>query len=228
MSDITLYMAPGTCARVTAISLEELGLDFDIKVIRFMKGEHKSPEYLAVNPKGKVPALNHFGKVITENVAIQTFLNEKYGGKLLPEMNTAEARAEILADLCFCSATLHPNVTRIRMPQFFAGEEHAPTVKAVACKSMDEPFSLIEKKLTNQEWWYGDKWSAMDAYLFWVFWRVEGADYDVSRFPAFTQHARRMEQRESVIRAMARENDAQKQLEAEGLAFIPPKIDVLK
>lgn len=223
MVEIVLYMAPGTCARVSCIALEELGLDFETRVIRFMAGEHKSAEYKKYNPKGKVPALVHHGATLTENVAIISFLNQTYGG-LLPAVTTPMQAAQQIADLCFCAATLHPIVTRIRMPMFFAGQDHAAAVKAAGYKAMDEYFQLIEDRLQSQSWWYGDLWSAMDGYLYWVFSRVEGAGYDVSRFPRFQAHARRIEQRPAVQRAIAREEEASRVLESEGLLFVPPQV----
>ena len=57
MTAITLYMAPGPCARVPAIALEEAGVDFETQLIRFMKGQHKSPDYKKINPKVKIPAM---------------------------------------------------------------------------------------------------------------------------------------------------------------------------
>jgi len=221
-----LYTAPYTCGRVAAIALEEAGIDFETRLVRFMKGEHKSPEFRRVNPKGKVPALEMGSQVLTENVAILTYLNECFPqAGLLPPAVTAADRARQIADLCFCSATLHPLVTRIRMPMFFAGPEHVAIVKRAAEQAMDEYFQLIEDRLERGPWWYGRDWSVMDGYLYWVFWRVDGADYDTSRFPRFTAHARAMEQRPAVLRALAREEQAQAQLEAEGLAFVPPKVD---
>ncbi len=221
----TLWMAPYTCARVTAIALEEAGAEFDTQLVRFMRGEHKSAEFLARNPLGKVPALEIDGEVLTENVAILSYLADRFPkARLLPEVSTSVARAHVLADLCFCSSTLHPLVTRIRMPMFFAGAENALTVKQTAEAAMDPCFQLIEERLTPGPWWYGNEWSAMDGYLYWVFWRVEGAGYDVMRFPRFAAHARAMEQRPAVRRALAREDAAQAQLEAEGLAFVPPQI----
>ncbi|WP_317929545.1 glutathione S-transferase family protein [Halioxenophilus sp. WMMB6] len=221
MSEIILFMAPGTCARVTAIALEELGLSFESRVIRFMKGEHKSPHFLQLNPKGKVPCLIYQDQPLTENVAILTFLNNCYGG-LLPATDSAWQQAQQLADLCFCASTLHPLVTRIRMPHFFVGEENAQLVWQRACQAMDEYFQLIEQRLQNHSWWYGDQWSIVDAYLYWCFWRVSGANYDVSRFPGFVEHAARLEERPSVQRALSRELVAEKQLIEEGLRFTPP------
>jgi len=221
-----LYTAPYTCGRVAAIALEEAGVEFETRLVRFLKGEHKSSAFRRLNPKGKVPALEIDGQVLTENVAILTYLNECFPqAGLLPPAAAAADRARQIADLCFCSATLHPLVTRIRMPMFFAGPEHAATVKRTAEQAMDEYFQLIEDRIGNGEWWYGRQWSVMDGYLYWVFWRVDGAGYDTSRFPRFTAHAQAMEQRPAVLRALAREEQAQAQLEAEGLAFIPPKVD---
>lgn len=221
-----LYMAPYTCARVAAIALEEAGVEFDTRLVRFMRGEHKSAEFKKRNPKGKVPALEIDGDVLTENVAILAYLAERFPeAGLLPWSNNAIERVHVLADLCFCSSTLHPLVTRIRMPTFFAGAENPPVVKHTAEAAMDEYFQLIEDRLANGAWWYGNAWSALDGYLYWVFWRVEGAAYDVSRFPRFAAHARANEQRPAVQRALAREEAAQAQLEAEGAAFVPPKVD---
>lgn len=220
-----LYMAPYTCARVTAIALNEAGVEYETKLIRFMRGEHKSPEFKAVNPKGKVPALQIDGEILTENVAILLYLNEQFpAAALLPEARSAVDRARQIADLCFCSATLHPLVTRIRMPQLFAGPDNAAAVKHAGSLAMDEYFQLVEHKLADQPWWYGNAWSVMDGYLYWIFWRVEGAGYDVSRYPNFTAHARASETRPAVQRALANEAAAHAQLEAEGVAFIPPRI----
>ena len=223
MSSIQLYMAPGTCARVPSICLEEAGQDFESIVIRFMKSEHKSPDFKQLNPKGKVPTLVIDGEALTENVAIITYLNDCFPeAKLLPEASDSLSRARQIADLSFCSATLHPIVTRIRMPQFFASEDSAQSVWEKGCTAMEEFFGLIESRLTDQPWWYGDQWTAMDAYLYWVFWRVEGADFDVTPYPRFKDHSRRVEERPAVQRTLAREKAAEAQLEAEGLNFKPP------
>lgn len=223
MRNTQLYMAPGTCARVSTICLEEAGQDFETVVIRFMRGEHKSPEFKKLNAKGKVPTLVIDGEALSENVAIITYLHERFpDAQLMPEASDALTRARQLADLCLCSATLHPIVTRIRMPQLFANEDAAQLVWEKGCSAMTEFFELIEHRLAEQPWWYGDQWSAMDAYLYWVFWRVEGADFDVTPFPSFKDHRNRMEERPAVQRSWQRENAAIAQLEAEGLNFKPP------
>jgi glutathione S-transferase len=226
MSKISLYMAPGTCARVSCIALEEVGEPFDTIVVRFMTGEHKSADYRQLNPKGKVPTLVVDGETLTENVAILSYLNHLYpGAKLLPEPRNELERVRQLADLSFCASTLHPIVTRIRLPQFFAAKEAARSVWSMACRAMTEPFELIDGRLSGQPWWYGDDWSVMDGYLYWIFWRVSGAGFDVEPYANFREHAARVEARPAVQRALAREAAATAELETEGLGFTPPSID---
>lgn len=225
MSSITLYMAPGTCARVPSILLEEAGAEFETEVIRFMKGEHKSPAYKAINPKGKVPALVIDGKVLTENPAITLYLDKRFpDAGLLPRAADDYAMAIQFADLSFCASTLHPIVTRLRLPHFFAGNDAAGIVWNIASEAMDEMFGLIEQRLNVGPWWYGETWSAMDAYLSWIFWRVAGAGYGVERFPKFSDHHVRISERPSVQRALVREAEAETVLSAEGLVFTPPEM----
>lgn len=190
-----------------------------------MKGEHKSPQYKRVNPKGKVPALVIDGEALTENVAILSHLNQLFpAARLMPPVTTPLDAARQIADLCFCSATLHPIVTRIRIPGIFAESSATRSVWEAACKAMREYFQLVEDRLAAGPWWYGDHWSAMDAYLNWVFWRVEGAQFPVDDYPRFSEHAARIRARPSFAKAMEIEAEASAILEAEGLAFRPPPV----
>ncbi|MEO6248141.1 MAG: glutathione S-transferase N-terminal domain-containing protein [Sphingomicrobium sp.] len=110
-SPITLFFAPYTCARVPLVALEEIGVPFDTHTVAFMAGDHKKADYLAVNPKGKVPALLIDGHSLTENVAILTYLDMRFPkAKLLTTREKDADLAEHLADLGFCAATLHPNL----------------------------------------------------------------------------------------------------------------------
>jgi glutathione S-transferase len=227
MTSISLYSAPGTCSRVTTIALEEIGVEFESKIVAFMKGEHKSPEFKKLNPKGKVPCLVIDDEALSENVAMLSYLNTRFpDAKLLPESNNDMDKMRQIADLCFCSATLHPLVTRIRIPPLFAGPENSLIVWQKACESMREYFQLIEDRLQDYDWWYGNQWSVMDAYIYWVFWRVEGANFPINDYPRFCDHAQRMSERPSTIRAIAREDIMTAELEAKGLLFTPPQISI--
>ncbi|MES2861267.1 MAG: glutathione S-transferase family protein [Pseudomonadota bacterium] len=222
MADITLFAAPGSCSRVTTIVLEEIGVPFTYELVRFMKGFHKSPAYKAVNPKGKVPALVVDGEPLTENVAIISYLAATYPqAGILPAGASPMASARALADLCFCSSTLHPLVTRYFMSVKIGGEDGAAAVKAVAAEAIVENAALIEERLSKGDWWLGAEWSAVDAYLFWVFGRFNGSGYDLSPYPAWQAHAARMEARPAVQRALARDAAAQALLAAERAQMAP-------
>lgn len=225
MPDIILHMAPGTCARVPSILLEHAGVDFETRVVRFMSGEHKRPPFTNLNPLGKVPVLQIDGHVLTENVAIITYLHGRLPqARLLPRATTAIEQAHQLADLSFCASTLHPLVTRIRLPQFIAGTGDARAVWDVACAAMHDLFRHVEARLDPGPWWYGTDWSAMDAYLYWIFWRVAGAGFPMEAYARCREHLLRMESLPAVQRALAREAEAQAILAAEGLVFTPPPV----
>lgn len=220
MSDLTLHFAPDTCARVTMIALEEIGCPYNLKVVEFMRGEHRSPEYLALNPKGKVPTLVVDGKPLSENLAILSYLHETYReAHLLPEAGDVFTRAEILSDLSFCASGLHPIVTRLRLPRFFCDVEPGESrVFEMAETAMQLNFAIIEERLSANTWWYGDRWSMLDAYINWVWFRVGGTRFDTSCFPNFARHGLEILERPSVARALEIGRKVYADLENRGLA----------
>lgn len=225
MTELVLHFAPGSCSRVPLIALIEAGAPYETKLMRFGKGESRSSEYRRLNPKGKIPLLVVNGEPLTENVAIQMFLHGMFPeANLLPAAVTPLDRARQIADLCFCSATLHPVVTRIRMPGRFVVPEGARSVRDKSIEAMREHFALIEDRLAQGDWWYGDSWSVMDAYLGWVFGRLEDTEFPVADFPRFAAHFLRLAARPAFQRALEIEDQANAALAAEGLVFTPPSL----
>jgi glutathione S-transferase len=215
-----LFFAPDSCARVPLITLEEAGAAYELEVVAFMKGQHRSPEYLALNPKAKVPTLLVDGEPLTENVAILTFLSERFpNARLLPEVETSFARARILADLAYCASGLHPIVTSLRIPQFFCDDPNAlGRVFEMAETAMHPNFALIDRRLAENPWWYGEQWSVVDAYINWVWFRVTGTKFDASQYRHFARHDREMKQRPAVNRALAISSEVSAKLALQGLA----------
>lgn len=78
MHSLKLFVAPRTCARVPTIALEEIGVPFETELVRMAAKQQKTPSFLALNPKGKVPLLLVDGVPLTENVAILSWLNQTY------------------------------------------------------------------------------------------------------------------------------------------------------
>ena len=224
MASIILYTAPRTCAKVPLILLEEIGEAFETRIVNLPRGEHKAPAYRAINPKAKVPALEIDGNILTENAALVLYLHGRYpAAKLMPEAEDLLARTVQLADLFFCGTTLHPLVTRMCIPVFFAVPSVSADVQAKASEGLNEYFAIVEDRLSQGPWWYGDSWSAMDAYLYWIYWRVCSCGFDPVNFPRFADHARRMEARPAVRRAIAREAADLERLAADADAAGPIK-----
>lgn len=225
MTELALYFAPGACSRVPLIVLEEMGVAFDAKLIRFIKGEHRSPDYLRLNPKGKVPVLVVDGRPLTENVAILTYLATAYPqAKLLPFGQGIMEDAQITSLLAWCSSGMHPIITRIRLPQMFcASPEGQDSVRVMAKEDMKRNFSLVDAALEHQPWILAE-WSAIDAYLYWIWFRATGSGFDGSSYRHFAAHAARMESRPSVKRVLEREAQAEQQLVREGASFAPADV----
>lgn len=224
MPELKLFVAPNSCARVPTIALEEIGVPFDTQLVRTLAGEQNTPEFLAVNPKGKVPTLMIDGHPLTENVAILTWLNDTYPeANLMPKTTDSFEKILQISDLSFFSATVHPNVTRISMPmKLMADKELAiKTVRPFAMKDMHKIMKMIEARLENGPWWYGDTWSAVDGYLYWVCSRVMSGGFPLNEYANLSRHFDMSNERPAVQRAMAREAVNIEILKSEGLIKAP-------
>jgi glutathione S-transferase len=220
MSAAVLHFAPGTCARVPLIALEEIGEPFETRLVAFMAREHRKPDFLARNPAGKVPLLEIDDTVLTQNTAILTYLARRHpDARLLPYTGEPLSDAQLLARVAWFSADLHPLVTRIRMPQFFCDLEGGPErVRELGCVGMAFQLAPLERALGGAPWVLGAEWSLLDAYLFWVWFRIVGAGFEVAPFPHNVAHYARMQEHPAVQRALAREAAALEELTSRGLA----------
>ncbi|GGD46228.1 glutathione S-transferase family protein [Aurantiacibacter arachoides] len=215
---MVLHFAPQTCARVTLVALEETGAPFATRLVRFMAGDHRSPAFLACNPAGKVPVLEIGGQSLTQNSAILPYLARTFpAARLLPFTGDALADAQVQARLAWFAADLHPLVTRIRMPQFFCDLDGAPArVRELAMQAMAFQLRSVEQDLGQQPWLAGEEWSILDAYLSWVWFRIAGAGFDTAAYPNLGAHHERADARPAALRALAREAEAQAELERAG------------
>lgn len=206
MTELTLYHTPGACSRVTMNALEELALPFEDHAVDIFKGAQFSPDYRAVNPKGKVPALLVGDQLLTETPAIILWLTELVPGETLLPGSTGLARAQAFADLVWCSNTLHPLARTIRMPHRATTGDPAP-VREAAIAAMTPLLASIDARLAQQPWWFGERWSIVDVYLSWVLGMCEGG-VEVSQLPALAAHRQKVRARPSFQRALERETRA--------------------
>ncbi len=222
MPHLKLFVSPGSCARVPTIALEEIGVPFETELLRVVLNQQNSPEFLAINPKGKVPTLLIDGEPLTENVAILTWLHQTFpSAHLLPTTGTPLDISRQTADIAFFSATVHPTVTRIAMPIKFIDDADLSfdIVRPKGVEAMHTIMRMIEDRL--DPWWYGDTWSIVDGYLFWVWWRITGVGFPGDGYPKLRAHAERSMERPAVQRAMAREAANVETLKAEGTYRAP-------
>jgi glutathione S-transferase len=207
---LTLYFAPLTCALVPFITLNEAGADFELNAINTRKGGNRTPEFLKLNPKHKVPVLIIDGEPLTENVAIQVWIHRQFPkANLLPADPKQEIKAISL--MAFCASGIHPKLTPNARPENYCdlpGSEES--VKRVANKLLFEDLKIVDDLLAGREWFF-PHFTACDAYFFWCFKRAISFKLDVSGFGNCMAHHDRMQKRPSVQKALAREKQLQEE-----------------
>lgn len=213
VSGVTLYWFPGTCARVPLVALEEIGQAFDAITVNLF---HDRERYKLVNPKGKVPALVVDGRLITEVPAISTYLAERHPGARLLPAGDRDLELDVLSTMSWFAGGIHAALPRLRFPHLFSeGPESHEGIRAIARRTLEECFAILECRLEGREWLY-DEWSIVDAFLLWLWFRATGSGMDGSPFPNCIHHAQRCEQRPSVVRALDREEQELARIVAAG------------
>ena len=210
----TLFHFPTACSRVTMDALEEVGIDYETQMVNLHSGEQKTPEYLVVNPKGKVPALRIDEQLLTENSVILGLLDRLYPvAGLLPRSEDPVRAIQPHIDMAWCAATLHPIVRQIRNPQRWTKGETSG-ILADGIEKMSEECARFAARLSAGRWWYGERWSIVDTYIYWVYSTSgRGGLFPLERFPALGDHAARVRERPAFQRVLKRERAA---LEAAG------------
>jgi glutathione S-transferase len=220
MPDLQLYYSPGSCSRASLICIEETGAAYTPKLVSFMLRENRTPEFLALNPKAKLPVLTVDGRPLSETLAIVHWLNAAYpAAGLLPRHDDPFDQAKVLSDLAWASSALHALIARYRFPMMYSQVAEAQqSLREGAGAGLADSFRLIEARLTERDWWH-DTWSAQDAYLYWVWTRAVDAGFPASGYPFFAAHKRRMDERPATQAVLAAEAVGQLDLNARGGAL---------
>jgi glutathione S-transferase len=161
MSDkITFYHNPMSRGRIAHWMLEEIGAPYETKILSFEKGEHKAPEYLAINPMGKIPAIVHRGTVVTESAAICAYLADAFPKQQLAPPPGDAARGTYYRWLFFGAGCIEPAL----IDKMFA---RAPVDRpgALGYGSYDDTLNAIEKAITPGPFILGERFSAADVYV---------------------------------------------------------------
>jgi len=158
----TLYGSPSTAGTAIHWMLLELGVPFEAILLDFDKAEHKTPEYLALNPDGVVPTLIIDGAPITQMAGIATLLAERHPeAGFAPPLGTIE-RAEYLSWTLWLANSFQPNFRAWFYPHEPAGGEAQEAVKETARQRIEAGLARLDARLADRDYLVGDRFTTVD------------------------------------------------------------------
>jgi glutathione S-transferase len=205
---LTLYFAAGSSSLPALVGLEEARVPFDAVRLALAEGHQRSPDYLAVYPRGRVPALVVDGETIGENVAILTVIANLFPQARLLPLSDPVALGRAYELLAWFASGVHVAFAQVGRPERYTRDQAVwPALKSGGRENMLAAYAEIEARLADgRPWLLGDDFSLADPYAL-VFHRWAGRlDVDMDAYPAFSAHAARVRERPSVQRALARES----------------------
>jgi glutathione S-transferase len=203
---LTLYYATNTCALASHIALEEAGAAFETRWVDFGAAEQTKPEYLKINPKGRVPALVAEHGVLTETPAILAYIAQRYPEAGVAPLDDPFAFAELQAFMSYLCATVHvAHAHRARGYRWADDPAAFEAMKKKVPQSVGACFALIEEGMLRGPWVMGDAYTIADPYLFTIARWMEVDSVDPTAFPRVLDHRDRMAARPAVQRALKTE-----------------------
>lgn len=203
---LTLYFAPETCALATHIALEEAGAAYALRRIDFAAHQQRSPDYLKVNPKGRVPALVTPRGVLTETPALLAFVAQSFPAAGLAPRDDPFAFARLQDFNSYLCSTVHvAHAHRMRGHRWVDDEAAIEAMRRKVPQAVFEAFKVIEDGMLAGPWVMGDAYSIADPYLFTLARWLEKDGVDPARLPRIADHRRRMGERPAAQRALAQE-----------------------
>lgn len=205
MTPFILYWSPGASSLAPHVLLEEAGMPYESKRVLLQDGEQHRPEYLAINPRGRVPALAVDGWVLTENLAILVYLAERFPHlNLLPD--EPWARAQSLSTLAWCANSIHGQAFAqvFRAERFCEDDLSREHVRRRGLALVDYSFEEIERRFATHGHMSGTRYALPDLYAL-VFYRWGAVNLQIDmekKYPNYTRAMREMIQRPAVRRAL--------------------------
>ena len=203
---VVLYGSQSTASLVVHWLLIELGIEHELRMLDFDRGEQKSPGYLAINPQGRVPTLLVDGQVLTESAAIAMHLADLHPqAGLAPEPGTP-ARGDYYRWMCFCVYTLMPAYRSWFYADEPAGEANAAVVKERARERLEASWDQVATHLErNGPYLLGERRSAADFVLAMLMRWSRNMPRPTDTWPVLHAHAQRMKALPSFREVYARE-----------------------
>lgn len=179
--------------------MEEMGISYETMPLDFTKGEHKSPEYLQLNPNGKVPTIMDDGFVLWESLAINYYLIEKYNGVELVG-NSATDHAEVNKWNIWSITHLSESFFPLVMQKYFNTPDSEATKDAKE-KELPRYLAVLENHLSGKEYMALDKFTLADITAMSVANMAVFVGYDLSAYSNITSWMERLSQRPAYQRA---------------------------
>jgi len=201
---LKFFTAANTCSLATHIALEEAGVPYEIARVNTAANAQRSPEYLAVNPKGRVPALVTPQGVLTETPALLAYIAQSFPAARLAPLEDPFAFARVQSFNSYLCSTVHvAHAHRHRGFRWADDEAALESMRRKVPQTMTECFTLIERDMFTGPWVMGDTYSICDPYLFTASGWLEADGVDPSQFPKVFAHRAGMMARPAVGRAVA-------------------------
>jgi len=203
---LKLFYAPNTCALASHIALEEAGADYALARVDFRTNEQRKPEYLAVNPKGRVPALATDAGILTETPAILAFVAQTFPKARLAPLDDPFAFGRVQAFNSYLCSTVHvAHAHRMRAYRWADDPAAIKEMQRKVPQTVAECFDLIDREMLAGPWVMGSAYTVCDPYLFTLAQWLDGDGVDIARFPKVQDHRNRMSERPAVKAAIAQE-----------------------
>jgi glutathione S-transferase len=198
----TLYYAPNTIALAVHIVLEQAGAPYRAVRLDFRISEQRDPDYLAINAKGRVPALATPRGVLTETPAILTFLAQSFPEKGLAPLDDPFAFGRVQAFMAYLCSTVHPaRAHGVRGGRWADDPAAIAELRRKAPEVVSECLELIEWGMFAGPWVMSGGYTICDPYLY-TFCRWLAPDgLDIRRWPKLAGHFARMDA-DPVVRAV--------------------------
>jgi glutathione S-transferase len=205
---LALHYAADTCSLASHIALIDAGAAYRTVRLEFRTNDQRKPEYLAINPKGRVPSLVTEHGVLTETPAILAFIAQSFPAAGLAPLDDPFAFARVQAFNSYLCSTAH--VTHAHRMRGYRWADDPAAIAAMQRKvpqSVSECFALIEREMLLGPWVMGDGYTICDPYLFTLAQWLEADGVDLAQIPKVRDHRQRMSERPSVRQALAEEAD---------------------
>ena len=200
---LKLFYAPNSCAMASHIALEEAGAAYDAVKVDLVAGDQRKPDYLAINPKGRVPALVTDRGILTENPAILAFVAQTHPGAGLAPLDDAYEFGRIQSFNSYLCSTVHvAHAHRLRAYRWADDPAAIAEMRRKVPQNVGECFDLIENEMFEGPWVMGDRFTVCDPYLFTLAGWLKGDSVDLARFPKVHDHQQRMKQRPAVAKIL--------------------------